>query len=123
MNNDLYNKVENISLQGLRYNQDKRALYGRWQAPGDVAQFKGINITEYTPISSRFMQKENYLSGEALAVGWRFFADSWIRNLHMQTLEIRLYTSDLFRLSNIRTERGIDYPFGHTYSFSLNISF
>lgn len=123
MNTALYNKVENISLQGLRFNQDKRALYDRWQKPGDIAQFKAINITEYTPVSSRFMEKESYLSGESFSLGWRFFANSWIKMLHLQTMDLRLYANDLFRLSDIRSERGTDYPFSHSASFSVNVSF
>ena len=34
----LFNKVENISDVQVKYNQDKRALYGRWQKPGDIAK-------------------------------------------------------------------------------------
>ena len=49
-----YNKVENISLAGLKSNQDKRALHDRWQKTGGSAKFKGISLTETTPISSRF---------------------------------------------------------------------
>lgn len=33
----LFNKVENISDVQVKYNQDKRALYDRWQKPGDIA--------------------------------------------------------------------------------------
>ena len=39
----LFNKVENISSSQLKYNQDKRALYDRWQKPGDIARFKRID--------------------------------------------------------------------------------
>mgnify|MGYP000813653008 FL=1 len=34
-NSALFNKVENISASNIAYNQDKRALYDRWQKPGD----------------------------------------------------------------------------------------
>ena len=39
-NSVLFDKVENIGTSELIYNQDKRALYDRWQKPGDKAQFK-----------------------------------------------------------------------------------
>ena len=42
-NSALFNKVENISASNIAYNQDKRALYSRWQNAGDVSQFKGIS--------------------------------------------------------------------------------
>lgn len=32
-NADLYNKVENIDLSDINYNQDRRALYDRWSVP------------------------------------------------------------------------------------------
>ena len=44
----LYDKVENISSSALAKNQDRRALYDRWQKPGDIAKFKGISRTEST---------------------------------------------------------------------------
>lgn len=56
--NALYSKVENISSEGLKSNQDKRALSQRWVNPGDIAKYKDISLTEYTPISSRFDTKK-----------------------------------------------------------------
>lgn len=48
-NKALYSKVENISETNLKYNQDKRALYDRWEKPGQHARFKKISLTETTP--------------------------------------------------------------------------
>ena len=42
---------------------DKRALYDRWKQPGDKAKFKSIADSEVTPISSRFVEDNNVLSG------------------------------------------------------------
>ena len=56
-NSTLFNKVENISSGSITSNQDKRALYDRWKKPGDKAQFKGISLFDYTPMSSRFVMK------------------------------------------------------------------
>ena len=63
----LYDKVENISENALQYNQDKRALYDRWQKPGDVSKYKSISLTDATPMSSRFIADENTLSGESIS--------------------------------------------------------
>ena len=68
-NEALFNKVENISVSGLNKNQDKRALYERWQNPGDKVRFKDIANAASTPMSSRFIQKENVLSMESVYVG------------------------------------------------------
>ncbi len=43
-NSALFNKVENISASNIAYNQDKRALYSRWQNAGDVSQVQGYFI-------------------------------------------------------------------------------
>lgn len=40
--------------------------------PGDRAQFKGISLTETTKISSRFVQREDVLSGESISAGYDF---------------------------------------------------
>ena len=59
-------------MAGLKSNQDKRALHDRWQKPGDHAKFKGISLTETTPISSRFVLRENYIKAESISVGYDF---------------------------------------------------
>ncbi|HTJ13733.1 MAG TPA: SusC/RagA family TonB-linked outer membrane protein [Dinghuibacter sp.] len=121
-NSDLYQKVENISLQGVWQNQDKRALYDRWQKPGDVAQFKSISIQTSTPMSSRFVELDNQVIGESFNLGWRS-SNGWIRKLRMQSLSFNLYLNDLFWLETVKTERGTGYPFARSSSFSINASF
>lgn len=124
-NNALYDKVENISYNDLSFNQDKRALELRWKQPGDIAQFKGISLTDYTPISSRFVQKERIITGESISVGYELTpaTASWLKPVHLQNLRFSAFMNNIFRLSNIVSERGIDYPFANTVSFSINASF
>ncbi|QNR84758.1 SusC/RagA family TonB-linked outer membrane protein [Pedobacter riviphilus] len=122
-NNALYSKVENISFQGLSENQDKRALYDRWQKPGDNARFKGISLTSTTPISSRFIQQENSLSGESINMGYRFDQKTWLKKVGISSLILNAYMNDLFYFSTVKRERGIDYPYAKSFSFSLNASF
>ncbi|MFN0257788.1 SusC/RagA family TonB-linked outer membrane protein [Pedobacter ureilyticus] len=122
-NTALFNKVENISFTSIANNQDRRALYDRWKNPGDISQFKGISQTETTPISSRFVQKENTLSSETLNIGYMFDKQPWIRKMGMQSLTLNLQANDFLYLSTIRRERGIDYPFARTIAFSLRASF
>ena len=117
-----YNKVENISREGLKYNQDKRALYDRWQKPGDQAKFKAISLTETTPISSRFVLRENYIKAESISVGYDFDSQA-IQKLGLQSLRLQANTTDLFRISSITEERGIEYPFARSFSFSLSAMF
>ncbi|HVI44127.1 MAG TPA: SusC/RagA family TonB-linked outer membrane protein [Chitinophaga sp.] len=124
-NNALFSKVENISLEDLRYNQDKRALELRWKQPGDHAAFRAIDITSQTPMSSRFIQKENFITGESINAGYEFRSMQyrWLQRLGLKTIRLNAYMNDIFRLSNIKSERGLDYPFSNAVSFSANIFF
>jgi hypothetical protein len=73
-------------------------------------------------MSSRFIEKDNHFIGESFNIGWRSSA-AWIRNLHLQTLSFNFYLNDIFRFESIKSERGLDYPFSRSGSFSMNVSF
>jgi TonB-linked SusC/RagA family outer membrane protein len=122
-NSAIFNKVENISQTSLLNNLDKRALYDRWKQPGDIAQFKGISNFISTPMSSRFVQTENTISAESFTVGYSFQGAPWLKKMKMTDLHIAAYTGQLFRISTIKAERGIDYPFAHIYSLKIAASF
>ncbi|MGL5682236.1 MAG: SusC/RagA family TonB-linked outer membrane protein [Marinifilaceae bacterium] len=123
-NSALYEKVENITKDNWTRNLDKRALYGRWQKPGDVAQFKGIGIVDgVDPMSSRFVQRENSLQGESFSVGYEFMGAPWLEKVGLQNLVLRAYMNDIFYWSTIKAERGTEYPFARSTSFSVNLIF
>nr|WP_046405653.1 SusC/RagA family TonB-linked outer membrane protein [Odoribacter sp. N15.MGS-14] len=121
-NSALYDKVENISANDLNYNQDKRALYNRWTTPGQQAEYKKISLTSTTPMSSRFVQDDNTLSLESLRVGYEFDSKR-ISRLGLRSLRLNAYMNDVFKISSIKTERGIEYPFARSVSFSVSASF
>ena len=118
----LYSKVENISEEQIYYNQDKRALHDRWKQPGDKAKFKSIKDTSPTPMSSRFVRTENTFSGESISMGYESSA-AWIKKIGAEGITFRAYMNDIFRLSSFKEERGTDYPFARTVSFSLSLRF
>ena len=122
-NTALYDKVENISYTSLGNNQDKRALYDRWKAPGDVSSFKAISQTSTTPQSSRFVQENNTITGESISLGYTFDRQTWLKKYGMKTLSLTTIANDIFQTSTVFRERGIDYPFAKTVSFSLRASF
>lgn len=122
-NNALFDKVENISFTSIANNQDKRALYERWKSPGDIAQFKGISQTDLTPLSSRFVQEESYLTGESINLGYILDDYVWIKTMGLKSLGFNVITNDLFTASTVRRERGISYPYAKTVAFSLRASF
>ncbi|MBO4959141.1 SusC/RagA family TonB-linked outer membrane protein [Butyricimonas virosa] len=118
----LYEKVENISVDDAHYNQDKRALYDRWKQPGDNAKFKAISITDETPMSSRFVADNNVFSGESISMGYES-QGKWLRTIGASSFYVRVYMNDIFRVSTVKNERGIDYPFARSVSMSLGLRF
>ncbi|MDE6370862.1 MAG: SusC/RagA family TonB-linked outer membrane protein, partial [Duncaniella sp.] len=122
-NTTLYQKVENISASGLTSNQDRRALYDRWQQPGDIAQFKGIR--EYStsnPMSSRFVQDNDYLTIESVRVGYEL-PYQWTRRFGVQGITVNAYMNDIARWSTIKDERGTSYPFARSMTVALGVNF
>ena len=118
----LYEKVENITETEIRYNQDKRALYDRWQKPGDIAKYKSISLSESTPMSSRFIANENTLSGESISITYETSA-KWLKRIGASSMTFGGYMNDIFYSSSVTNERGLDYPFARSISFSLGLRF
>lgn len=121
-NSALFQKVENISTADVLNNQDRRALYDRWSPTNTEAYFKGISLTQKTDKSSRFVMDENYISGESFSVGYEF-TQPFIRKMGLTALTVQAYMNDAFRVSSVKNERGIDYPFARTISFSVSATF
>ncbi|WP_316794113.1 SusC/RagA family TonB-linked outer membrane protein [Pedobacter frigoris] len=119
----LLNKVENIDYNDIVNNQDKRALYDRWKKPGDISQFRSISLTAETPMSSRFLQEENTLSIESINLNYVFQNSKWMKAVGLQNLNLSAYANDIARFSTVKRERGTDYPFARSISFSLRTSF
>ena len=121
-NSSLFQKVENIGTQEIYNNQDKRALYDRWSENNREAYFKGISLVQRTEKSSRFVMDDNSLIGESFNIGYEF-PDRIVRRMRLGALNVQLTSSDIFRATSVRVERGIDYPFARTVTMSLGITF
>lgn len=119
----LYDKVENIPYQRIGLNQDRRALSERWQQPGDNAKFKAISETRSTPMSSRFVEDNNILAGESISIGYETSTARWLKAVRASSVTFRAYMNDIFRVSTVMNERGIDYPFARSVSFSAGVRF
>ena len=119
----LFDKVENISESDLMYNQDKRAYYDRWQKPGDNAKFKRIDDLSESHMTSRFIEDENTLELTTLSFGYENQTASWLKTIGASSFNVRLSMNDLFHLSTIKEERGLDYPFQRSVMMSLGLSF
>lgn len=119
----LFNKVENISKESIKYNQDKRALYDRWQKPGDIAKFKRIDDTSQTNMSSRFIADDNTLECKSISLGYETTTAEWLQTVGLSSLIFRIYMNDIFRISTVKEERGLSYPFQRSVSASLSLRF
>lgn len=125
-NQTLVERVENVAV--AYYNVDRRVYEQRWLKPGDVTFFKGLidnngmSISEPTYTTSRFVQDDNLLALENVSLYYRF-PDKLNKRLGLQNTRISLFTSDVFRISSIKRERGLDYPYARTISLQIQTSF
>ncbi len=124
-NKTLINKVENANL---RLNTDRRALYDRWQKPGDHVFFKAIdgNVSKAdTKESSRFVMDDNEFYFSTVNLSYRLDGKKfdWMKRVGITSATLGLYMEDICRFSTIKMERGIDYPFSRQISMSLNVVF
>jgi TonB-linked SusC/RagA family outer membrane protein len=118
-NGTLASRVEGLNIYE---NGDARAFEERWKKPGDLTFYKNIADHTTSYASSRFVQDENYLTLSNVALFYRF-PKSWLKPLGVDQIKLGMNMSDVFYTSTVKQERGLDYPYSRTISFSLNISF
>lgn len=125
-NQTLVDKVQDVDP---RYNVDKRAFEQRWQKPGDKVRFaafhtelNGINIAYVTRPTSRFVEDYNYLELATLNLSYEF-GTAKLQRYGIKRLKAMFYMNDVFHVSNMKQERGIDYPFARNFSIGLQARF
>ena len=118
-NQTLIDKVENANP---RYNVDKRAFEHRWINPGDIALYKNIRDESRTNVTERFIQKDNYLELRSIYLSYEWKAN-FIKKLGLTNLRTAFTANDIWQTSSIAIERGIDYPFARSFTFSVQASF
>lgn len=123
-NTTLVEKVEDADI--YRYNADKRVLTDRWQKPGDKAKYRALSsglfsITQTRP-TERFVQNKNVLTCNSLSISYDFNPEL-LKKLHLGMVRLELGANELFRLSTIKAERGLSYPFARTMDITLHVTF
>lgn len=124
-NQTLADRIENANIN---YNVDERVLLGRWKQPGDRTFFKGLTdiegrtVTEVTKATSRFLQQNNFLDFESISLGYNV-PESFSSKLRMKNTRVSLQANNLFRISSIEVERGLDYPFARNFTININTTF
>ena len=122
-NQTLVDKIENSNIA---YNLDRRAAFDRWHKPMDIAKYKRIDINgSETPASDRFIMKDNELKLASINLGYRFKQTQYklLRRLSIDVFTLNFTTNDLLRLSTVKMERGLSYPFSRSYTMSFSIIF
>ena len=120
----VYNGTLATRVEGANpaYNADKRVFNDRWRQPGDVAKYRDIADTSSPYQTSRFVQREHFLTLRSLSFGYETDAP-WVKKLLMRRARVELLANDLFYLSTVKRERGLDYPFARSVEMSLRLSF
>lgn len=120
-NQTLVNRVENVDIA---HNVDRRVLHDTWQQPGDVATFRKITWRPSTTYpTTRFVERNNELQFASFSCYYDFKYMGWLRKCKLERLKLSFYMNDLFRVSTVKTERGLDYPYARNFSFSLSATF
>ncbi|WP_270088401.1 SusC/RagA family TonB-linked outer membrane protein [Sphingobacterium sp. SYP-B4668] len=121
---DIYNHtlVDRIENNDGRINTDLTADQERWKTPGDVVAFKDRRIREKTYLSSRFVERENTLCFSMLLINYDLRKE-WITRYKLQRLKVNFAMNDVVRLSSVKMERGLDYPFAATFNFGIMAQF
>ena len=120
-NQTLVDRVENVNIA---YNVDRRVFSDTWNTPGDIAKYKHISSTPTTTYAStRFVQRNNMLDLTTLSLYYDFKHRGWLQRSFLERLRLTLYVNDVFHLSSVKAERGLSYPYAHTYSFSVTATF
>jgi TonB-linked SusC/RagA family outer membrane protein len=118
-NQTLVDRVENADP---RYNVDRRALEERWQNPGDQSFYKSIRSTAITRATSRFVQKDNEIALSTINLMYQV-PKTFAKKLFMETLRFSVNMGETWKWSSVNIERGIDYPFSRTVTFSITAQF
>lgn len=120
-NETLIDKVENAKIE--EYNVDRRAMSERWKKFGDVVMYKDIkDNTQTTDPTSRFMQRNNVLSWNSMTIGYELNREM-LKRIGIENIRIEVGTNDLWRLSTVKAERGLSYPYANSVNFSVNVRF
>ncbi|MRG43775.1 SusC/RagA family TonB-linked outer membrane protein [Chitinophaga sp. SYP-B3965] len=121
---DIYNQtlIDRVENADPKYNVDSRVLALRWKKPGDHTFYKNIADLTTTRTTSRFVQEENRLEFKSVYMSYDAPAQ-WYKRLKMKSLRFALNLNDLAYWSSLQVERGIDYPFARSFTFSLSTRF
>lgn len=121
----LYNstEVQRVENADMAYNVDRRVFTQRWKNPGNISKFKSILESSYTRPTSRFVEDQNDLTLSSVNIAYDMKELNFMRKVPFERLRLSFYMNDIATFSSIKIERGTDYPFARSFSFSLQATF
>ncbi|MBB6238319.1 TonB-linked SusC/RagA family outer membrane protein [Pedobacter sp. AK013] len=121
---DKYNLtlVERVENADPRYNVDKRVFEEKWKKPGDLSFYKNIADNGETDVSSRFIQPDNLINLQSVNLSYDM-NKKIASKLSMSSLMFQVTANDVVRWSSVKEERGINYPFTRSLTFSIRAAF
>lgn len=114
--------VERVENADKRYNCDIRVLEDRWKEPGDITFFKDIRDNSMTRPTSRFIEDYSFFQLASANIYYDF-SKNIASKLGAKSLRVSFSMNDIFRLTTVKAERGINYPFSSSFRTSLRILF
>ncbi|MBR6285513.1 MAG: SusC/RagA family TonB-linked outer membrane protein [Bacteroidaceae bacterium] len=126
MGGDYYNqtivdRVENVNIAN---NVDRRVLTSTWHEVGDIAAYKHIGVNPTTTYATtRFVERNNQLDLASVSLYYDFKHQQWLRKSFLERLRVSAFMNDVFHISTVKTERGLNYPYARTFSFSVSATF
>lgn len=118
-NGTLASKVEGANPYK---NADRRVLEDRWKEPGDQAKFRRIDDDRPPYQTTRLLFDDNLFALQSVSLSYEM-PRTICQRIYAERIKFLLSSTDLFRLSSIKQERGINYPFARTFSMGLNVTF
>ena len=119
-NSTLAERVEGVDPNN---NADRRVLKDRWKQPGDKTFFKNIALKEdVSNLTTRFVQDYNVVTLNSITLGYDFDQEL-IKKAHLGMLRLEIGANDLLRISSVKAERGLSYPFARSVNFSIKATF
>jgi len=117
---DLYNQtlIDRVENAHPRDNVDRRVLEDRWKRPGDEVFFKNITDRTVTRATSRFVQRDNVVELKSLNLSYEA-PQAFSSKLRMDNIRLMVTMNDVWRWSAAKMERGIDFPFSRSVTFSV----
>lgn len=120
----IYNQTLVTRVEGSdpHYNADRRVFDSRWAHAGDQVKYKDIADQSVPEHTSRFIRDEYFLNMKSLTLAYDF-TPAFCQRIYLSRLRVEFLMNDVFRVSTIKQERGLEYPFARSFEFSLSAAF